>query len=120
MTDHEKQRIAVMRSRGESYNTIATTLNIPVNSVKSFCRRSHLTGNRTEETISVVSPENDLIDGENRGNTVTAKAPEKPVNTGVKAPQNTYRVKLTFSDTPDEDAIPDILGMLISSMSRRG
>lgn len=120
MTDHEKQRIAIMRSQGESYNSIAAALNIPVNSVKSFCRRSHLTGNRTEETISVVSPENDLIDGGNRGNTVNAKTPEKPVNTGVTAPRKPYRVKLTFADTPDEDAIPDVLGILISSMSRRG
>ena len=116
MTDNEKQRIAIMRSQGESYNAIAAALGLSVNSVKSFCRRSHLTGDRTEETISVVPPENDLIDGENRGNTVTAKASEKCTSTGVTAPRDAYRVKLTFSDTPDAEAIPDALGMLISSM----
>ena len=46
MTDQEKQRIAVMRSAGESYKEIAKTLNLSLNTVQTFCRRNQLTGTR--------------------------------------------------------------------------
>ena len=46
MTDQEKQRIAVMRSVGESYKEIAKTLNLSLNTVQTFCRRNMLTGKR--------------------------------------------------------------------------
>ncbi len=41
MTDLEKQKVAVLRSQGQSYGSIANALHVPVNSVKTFCRRSH-------------------------------------------------------------------------------
>lgn len=120
MTDREKQRVAILRSQGESYNAIAVALNVSVNSVKTFCRRSHLTGTRATETISEVSPSNDLIDVENRGNTVNAETLTYAEKAGVPAPRTACKVKLVFSDTPDEGAIQDVLGMLISSRFRRG
>jgi endogenous inhibitor of DNA gyrase (YacG/DUF329 family) len=40
MTDLEKERIAVLRSRGESYARIAETLGISENTIKSYCRRN--------------------------------------------------------------------------------
>ncbi len=52
MTDLEKQKVAVLRSQGQSYGAIANALHVSVNSVKTFCRRSHLSG--------AVLPENDL------------------------------------------------------------
>ena len=41
MTDLEKQRVAVLRSQGQSYGAIADALHVSVNSVKTFCRRNH-------------------------------------------------------------------------------
>ena len=56
MTDLEKQKVAILRSQGQSYGAIADALHVSVNSVKTFCRRSHLSGARATEVL----PENDL------------------------------------------------------------
>ena len=54
MTDLEKQKVAVLRSQGQSYGAIADALHVSVNSVKTFCRRSHLSGSKPAESL----PEN--------------------------------------------------------------
>ena len=120
MTAQEKQRIAVLRSQGESYKAISETLKISINSVKTFCRRCHLTGIRGEKDLKKPSEKNNLIDDENRGNTVNAETQTYAEKTGVPVPRTACKVKLVFSDTPDEGAIQDVLGMLINSRFRRG
>ena len=62
MTDLEKQKVAVLRSQGQSYGAIADALHVSVNSVKTFCRRSHLSGSKPAESL----PENNLTESENR------------------------------------------------------
>ena len=62
MTDLEKQKVAVLRSQGQSYGAIADALHVPVNSVKTFCRRSHLSSSKPAESL----PENNLTESENR------------------------------------------------------
>ena len=42
MTPLEKQRITDMRHAKCSYSVISSELNIPLSTVKSFCRRNHL------------------------------------------------------------------------------
>ena len=42
MTMKQKQKIAILRSKGDSYNKIAAELGIPVNTVQSYCRRNGL------------------------------------------------------------------------------
>lgn len=42
MTNTQKDRIAYMRGKGESYSGIAKTLGISENTVKSYCRRNNL------------------------------------------------------------------------------
>lgn len=44
MNSHEKEQIISLRTAGQSYARIADTLNLSVNSVKSFCRRHALIG----------------------------------------------------------------------------
>ena len=39
MTSEEKKRIEYLQSQGLGYKRIASTLGLPVNGVKSFCRR---------------------------------------------------------------------------------
>ena len=119
MTQQEKQRIAVLRSSGMSYGVIATELEIPVNSVKTFCRRNHLGGVRGIENLSGESGDIDLIKPESRGNSTTANGEERPAGISASASQQA-KVRLVFSDNPDEDAISDVLGMLMRSRIRQG
>ena len=112
MTDLEKQKVAVLRSQGQSYGAIADALHVSVNSVKTFCRRSHLSGARVAESL----PENDLTEGENR---VITTVTETPVKAGASPLPPPCRVKLTFSEEGDENAIPDVLGMLMNSRCRQ-
>ena len=119
MTSQEKQLIAVMRNDGMSYNAIATELNIPVNSVKTFCRRNHLGGVRGIENLSGESGDIDLIKPESRGNSTTANGEERPAGISASASQ-LAKVRLIFSDNPDENAISDVLGMLMRSRIRQG
>ena len=44
MTDSQKIQIAKMRTAGDGYGTSAQTLGIPLNTVKSFCRRNDIGG----------------------------------------------------------------------------
>lgn len=48
MTAIQEEQIAHMRMAGESYGKIADSLNISVNTVKSFCRRKNIYGGKGE------------------------------------------------------------------------
>ena len=117
MTDQEKQRIAVMRSVGESYKEIAKTLNLSLNTVQTFCRRNMLTGKRAGsfslEDLSINPAVNGLLSVSNDGNTNANKTSVNLENTGVSRRQPTVKVKLEFADEPDETAIRDVLRMLM-------
>ena len=115
MTDLEKQKVAVLRSQGQSYGAIADALHVSVNSVKTFCRRSHLSGTRVAESL----PENDLTEDENRVITTVTETPKPAEKPGVSPVHPTCRVKLTFAEEGDENAIPDVLGMLMNSRCRQ-
>ena len=39
MTDQQKQQITEMREKGIGYGVIASTLDMPISAVKSYCRR---------------------------------------------------------------------------------
>jgi hypothetical protein len=57
MTDTQKQRIKEMRGEGKSYIKIAASLNIPENTVKSYCKRNNLGGRlKSNATDNVDSP----------------------------------------------------------------
>lgn len=120
MTDLEKQKVAVLRSEGKSYGAIAEELNVSINSVKTFCRRSHLAGSRATENISETEQKTDLTERGNRVISTGTETPKALEKTGVSLTHPTCRVKVTFADEDDENAIPDVLGMLMSSMLRKG
>lgn len=42
MTDKEKQQIKILRESGESYAQISRMVGLPLNSIKTFCRRNNL------------------------------------------------------------------------------
>lgn len=45
MTENQKSKVRKMRLDGIGYKHIATELRLPLNTVKSYCRRNMLTGN---------------------------------------------------------------------------
>ena len=42
MTIQQKERIIMLRNKGESYAQISATLGLSVNTIKSFCRRNNI------------------------------------------------------------------------------
>ena len=54
MTNTQKQRIAYLRGKGDSYAAIADALGISENTVKSYCRRSNIgIGVKAEQAATV-------------------------------------------------------------------
>ena len=47
MTVKQKEQIRRLRGEGHGYGDIAGLLGVPLNSIKSFCRREGLTGRKT-------------------------------------------------------------------------
>ncbi|MBQ4436998.1 MAG: response regulator transcription factor [Clostridia bacterium] len=112
MTDLEQRRIVVLRSEGKSYNAISHELKLSVNTVKTFCRRNRLGGDRRPidtqpENVSVTSHSDGLLYGRNRGNS-TVKRSDKGVQTNIE-------LTVTYAEKPDGAAIADVLSMLISA-----
>jgi hypothetical protein len=64
-------------------------------------------------------PENNLTESENRVITTVTETPKPLVKAGVSPAHPSCRVKLTFSENGDENAIPDVLGMLMNSRCRQ-
>ena len=52
MTNEQKIKIIRLRAQGLSYPDISRELNIPKDTVKSFCRRNSLTVSRNDQTVS--------------------------------------------------------------------
>ncbi len=117
MTGQEKQRIAVMRSLGESYNSIAGELNLSVNTVKTFCRRNQLTGIRAAvsepEDLSSMPATHSLISGTDDGNSADIEKPVSVEKPGDSRKRQTFTVKLEFAEHDDETAVSDIIQMLM-------
>lgn len=52
MTDNQKTQIAKLRAAGQGYGSIARTLGLSQNTVKSFCRRNNIHESTGEPPIS--------------------------------------------------------------------
>lgn len=51
MTEAQKEQVRFLRCEGLGYGAIAARLDISENTVKSFCRRNHLTGVASKEPV---------------------------------------------------------------------
>jgi hypothetical protein len=115
MTEAQKKMIAKMRGLGAGYTEVAKQLDLPVGTIKTYCRRNGLTGDR-RDTQHQKKPrntrENDLIDVENRGNSTATDQPESLENTKVLPPRPTCEIMVSFADDPDETAVADVIHML--------
>ena len=115
MTDAQKKMIAKMRGLGAGYTEVAKQLDLPVGTIKTYCRRNNLTGDRRDTQFKKKSKKpviNDLIDAEKRGNSTTADQPESLENTGVLPPKAVCEITVSFADEPDEMAVADVMRML--------
>lgn len=99
------------------YAYIAKELDISLNTVKAFCRRNDLAGNRSTtdtqpEKISVSSQKVDLIRADSRVNSTTAKQPRALENTGLSDDSPVCEVTVSYADEPDLGAVADVLDLL--------
>lgn len=118
MTDFQRQRVQSLRKSGIGYAAIASELQLPLGTVKAFCRREKLQnsdlmalfqGKETSES----SAEMNLLYSENRGNTVVSES-SKPIENIEAFKGKRYRVSVSFSEKPDESAQHDVLTMLMN------
>ena len=63
--------------------------------------------------------QNNLIDTQSRGNTVTRDSLESIENTRILSRHPACEVTIRFAEKPDEAAIADVLRMLMNTGSRR-
>ena len=120
MTQEQKNQVARMREKNLGYAHIASELGISLNTIKAYCRRNNLSGDRSgsdtqPENLVLSSPETDLISVGSRGKTTTAKRPGALDKTGVPDDQPVCEVTVSYADEPDETAVADVLTMLKSA-----
>lgn len=77
MTENQKTRIAGLRAKGIGYGKIAQELGVPVNTIKSYCRRNSLGGNAKVEGPAQVLT-GDISRCENCGKEIHQLAKQKP------------------------------------------
>lgn len=116
MNAAQKEKITAMRQNGSGYNEIARVMNLPLNTVKTFCRRNSLTGDRRgiqPENISETEVHTGLLSAENRGNSTTAvEQPGALTNTGFSGDMPVCEVAVSYTDEPDYGAVADVLELL--------
>ena len=62
MTESRKAKIIKLRAAGKGYRVIASTLGIPVNTVKSFCIRNHINAETAPGLAASLPTETSLCD----------------------------------------------------------
>ena len=113
MTEAQKKMIAKMRDLGAGYTEVAKQLDLPVGTIKTYCRRNGLTGDRRDTQLQKKSRnarKNGLIDVENRGNSTATDQPESLVNTRVLPPRPTCEITVPFPDTVRAEGAADETG----------
>lgn len=75
MTDNQREQLIKLRMEGKGYGTIAQTLGVSPNTVKSFCRRNELRESSVEGKPVVFSSETTAC--QNCGRTIQQIAKQK-------------------------------------------
>lgn len=87
MNADQKQQITFMRENGTGYKEIARIMNIPLNTVQSFCRRHNLTGNRgnksRETPVQEVSEMEFILIGNKETYTTVKQCMSRKRNGGI-------------------------------------
>lgn len=126
MTDTQRNEIQRLRRSGIGYVKIAQELHLSVNTIKTFCKRNGLGGSRAVQvsaapSFDVTSRKNKggqtgrihLLSGANRVIDTTAKESESLDLSGLSRALAVPEVTIVFAKQPDENAVHDVLGMLM-------
>ncbi len=110
MTDQEKRAISAMRKKGKGYSDIAKQLDIPLNTVKTFCRRNNLTGVKRIRSLSKSDHTNNLIDTNARGNRSDGDGISRSASSRKESP---CRVTVSFAEESKGNILAEVLGLLM-------
>ena len=126
MNDVQRSEIKRLREAGTGYTAIAQALSLPVNTIKTYCKRNGLGGARaikeSQDTVfDLTEAENiggragrfNLLSSGNRVINTTAEAPESLDLSGKSRASIIPEVTVIFAEHPDEQAVRDVLGMLM-------
>ena len=126
MNDAQRNEIKRLREAGTGYMAIAQALSLPANTIKTYCKRNGLGGARViknsqntvfdvtgTENISDRTCRNKLLFNGNRVINTTAETPESHSLSGKSKASIASEVTIIFSEQPDEQAVRDVLGMLM-------
>lgn len=126
MNDAQRSEIKRLREAGTGYTAIAQALSLPVNTIKTYCKRNGLGGARAikelQDTVfDLTGAENicgragrfNLLSSGNRVINTTAEAPESLDLSGKSRASIIPEVTVIFAEQPDEQAVRDVLGMLM-------
>lgn len=132
MTDTQRNEIKRLREAGTGYTAIAQALSLPANTIKTYCKRNGLGGTRAvkESNDSVFDATNtdiscghtgriNLLSGANRVINTTAERPESLDLSGLSKALAIPEVTIVFAEQPDEQAVRDVLGMLMRDSNGR-
>ena len=103
MNAAQKQQITFMRENGAGYKEIARVMNIPLNTVQSFCRRYNLTGDRRKMRLE--DPVQESLEMEflvigSRENCVALKQYMSHEVHGSRDDWPIFKVKVSLADLP--------------------
>ena len=126
MNDAQRSEIKRLREAGTGYTAIAQALSLPANTIKTYCKRKGLGGTRAikesqdiffdvtgTENISGRTGRNELLFSGNRVINTTAEAPESLDLSGKSKASIVPEITVIFAEQPDEQAVRDVLGMLM-------
>lgn len=106
-----KSKIKYMRQAGQGYAAIARVLDVPVNTVKTYCRRAGLTDSQGSKNY----PDVDLKSVPDRGINSMRAVSNIPVRGAITQPVPKCTVTVSYADKRDETAISDVLSMLLKT-----
>ena len=106
-----KSKIKYMRQAGQGYAAISKVLDVPVNTVKTYCRRAGLTGIQESKNY----PDVDLKSVPDRGINSMRAITKIPVRKPITQRSAECTVTVSYADKRDETAISDVLSMLMNT-----
>ena len=103
MSPAQKQMIEVLRRKGMGYGAVAKQMNLPLNTIKTFCRRHNLASNM-QETTPVCAP--------------TPHKKRSAPKPKQQKPTIFCEVTISFNEDASAAAVADVLQTLMQSQGR--
>ena len=103
MSPAQKQMIEELRRKGMGYGAVAKQMNLPLNTIKTFCRRHNLASNMQESTpVCVLKPHKKR----------SAPKPKKQM------PMVLCEVTVSYNEDASAAAVADVMQTLMQIQGR--